>query len=159
MGRASGFQLRVTIQQGTSPLRVALSGDLDERADLGELVRQTAQRIVLDLGELGRINSIGVRRWVHALEPLTRRPLTKIVLARCSPAFVAQALMIPNMTEGARIESIFVSHWCEGCARGEDVLVEAADQLEELQACPTCRQAFEPDPSGPLIADLLRAHG
>jgi hypothetical protein len=159
MNRPSNAPLHISVQDGTSPLRIALSGDLDERADLGVLGAQTAPRLTFDLANLTRINSIGVRRWVHALEAMLAKPNVKIVLTRCSPAFVTQALMIANMVDGVRIESLFVSYWCDRCTRNEDVLIEAGQTVKLTLTCPTCRQPFEADPSLPLIADLLRAHG
>jgi hypothetical protein len=82
----------------------------------------------------------------------------QIVLSRCSPAFVAQALMIPNMTRGARVESVFVSYWCDPCERGDDVLLESVEQLKSQPTCATCRQPLDPDTSGSLISHLFRAH-
>src|SRR5262252_2586544 len=68
---------------------VKLSGVIDEDNELAELTDRIGQgTTVIDLGEIERINSCGVRDWVNWLSKIEKNG-AKPVLVECSPAIVA----------------------------------------------------------------------
>src|SRR4026208_1047301 len=68
---------------------VKLGGVIDEDNELGDLVDKIPSgTAVIDLGEIERINSCGVRDWVNWLSKLEANG-TRSVLVEGSPATVA----------------------------------------------------------------------
>ncbi|MCB9557832.1 MAG: hypothetical protein H6707_17100 [Deltaproteobacteria bacterium] len=94
-------------------LRVIIRGVIDEYADLRPLLSEIDAPPILELGEVRRINSLGVKIWVGFIEQLSQRYPTK--LARCSPAIVAQLNSVYNFRGTATIESVLAPFYCERC--------------------------------------------
>ncbi len=148
------FRFLVDDAASMSTRTIRLEGDLDERVDLGQLGKLAGARMRIDLSGVTRINSAGVHRWVLCLEILTKG--RQVELCRCSSAFVAQALMIPNMIAGARVESVFLDYWCEPCEQNEVVLVASVADLQTRPQCPRCHSVLEPDTAGSLVEFFFR---
>ena len=69
---------------------VKLAGVIDEDNELTSLTDKIpAGTAVIDLGEIERINSCGVRDWVNWLTKLEGQA-TKAVLVECSPALISR---------------------------------------------------------------------
>lgn len=89
-------------------------GVLDESA--APVLAQVTQaagaspQVILDLGGLRRINSLGVRSWVDFVGSLAGR---KLVFRRCSPAFVDQLNTVSDFRGEGTIESILAPYVCE----------------------------------------------
>ena len=135
-------------------VRVTLEGDLDERADFSELLKLDGRSVVLDLSKVGRINSAGCHRWVRFLEALAKRH-SDVRLARLSSSFVSQALMVPNTIAHARVESLFLSYWCERCGEERDVLSSSVEDLARPPKCEGCAQLLTPDAYASSISCLF----
>jgi anti-anti-sigma regulatory factor len=144
MKAKSSAQVRV----GNGYTFVKLRGTIDEDNQLSALRRELASEvIILDLGEIDRINSYGVRDWVNWLGEL-RAAGHKVALIRCSTAIVAQANMVTNFCAGAAIVSFFAPYYnpakdesCEKLLYVEDFLGAA-----ELKA-----PAFYDDATGTAL--------
>jgi len=65
---------------------VVFSGDLAGHTDFGALPAQLRGRVRFELAEVVRLNSFGIRNFVHFARSLAR--VDELVLARCSPAVV-----------------------------------------------------------------------
>ncbi len=104
---------------------VSLKGEIDENARLGELARRLDGKVVLDLADVRRINSAGVREWVNFIRELPK--VEEISLARCSPTITNQLNMIFNFRGKARVESFYAPYVCEHC----DVEVDRLVNVEE----------------------------
>jgi len=92
---------------------------------------------VIDLGEVERINSCGVRDWVNWLSKLrTTAP------ARCwssaRPRFVAQINLVNNFTGNGVVKSFYVPYFCPECDEEKVLLVEATDMGPPPHEPPTC---------------------
>src|SRR5262245_55168049 len=104
--------LEVRISELDGELLVELSGELDESAQLArQLLPRLRGRVRFDLGDLRRINSVGVRDWVELQEALGDR--AEVELDRCSSAIVAQMNMIYNFRGRARVRSFLAPYVCE----------------------------------------------
>ncbi|MBP6628719.1 MAG: hypothetical protein KA297_04765 [Kofleriaceae bacterium] len=131
------FQAAVNQREDVS--YVKLAGVIDEDNQLGELVDQIPSgTAVIDLGEIERINSCGVRDWVNWLSRLEGQR-TKVVLVECSPAIVAQINLVNNFTGSGVVKSFYVPYFCPECDEEKVLLVEATDMGPAPHEPPTCR--------------------
>src|SRR5689334_10118256 len=118
---------------------VKLGGVIDEDNELGELVEKIPTgTAVIDLGEIERINSCGVRDWVNWLSKLEYNG-TRSVLVECSPAIVAQINLVNNFTGNGVVKSFYVPYFCPECDEEKVLLVEATDMGPPPHEPPTCR--------------------
>jgi|HubBroStandDraft_6_1064221.scaffolds.fasta_scaffold113850_2 anti-anti-sigma regulatory factor len=128
-----------TVQQRGDVSFVKLGGVIDEDNELGELVDNIPQgTAVIDLGEIERINSCGVRDWVNWLSKLEANG-TRSVLVECSPAIVAQINLVNNFTGSGVVKSFYVPYFCPECDEEKVLLVEASDMGPPPHEPPTCR--------------------
>jgi anti-anti-sigma regulatory factor len=131
------FQATVNHQNDVS--YVKLAGVIDEDNELGDLVdRIPSGTAVIDLGEIERINSCGVRDWVNWLSRLEGNK-TRVVMVECSPAIVAQINLVNNFTGSGVVKSFFVPYFCPECDEEKVLLVEASDMGPPPHEPPTCR--------------------
>src|ERR1700760_3023474 len=114
-------------------------GVIDEDNELQELVEKIPHgTAVIDLGEIERINSCGVRDWVNWLSKLESNG-TRSVLVECSPAIVAQINLVNNFTGSGVVKSFYVPYFCPECDEEKVLLVEATDMGPPPHEPPTCR--------------------
>src|SRR6201990_413937 len=118
---------------------VKLGGVIDQDNGLGDLVDKIPTgTAVIDLGEIERINSCGVRDWVNWLSKLENNG-TRSVLVECSPAIVAQINLVNNFTGNGVVKSFYVPYFCPECDEEKVLLVEATDMGPPPHEPPTCR--------------------
>ncbi len=99
-----------TLQVGNGYTYLKLRGVLDEDNLLVNLLSQIQGRLLLiDMAELDRINSCGVRDWVNWLNQIQALGL-QVILLRCSPAVVAQANMVTNFAADSFIHSFYAPY-------------------------------------------------
>lgn len=128
-----------TVQHRGDVSYVKLGGVIDEDNELGELVDKIPTgTAVIDLGEIERINSCGVRDWVNWLSKLETNG-TRSVLVECSPAIVAQINLVNNFTGSGVVKSFYVPYFCPECDEEKVLLVEATDMGPPPHEPPTCR--------------------
>jgi eukaryotic-like serine/threonine-protein kinase len=130
--------------QGTAG-ELTLSGSIDETAGLHELLSQARDgRLVLDLGGITFINSLGVRDWIRFQSAATQQGIA-LELRRVAEVIVHQLNMIIATRGTAKVTSFFAPYACDACGREESLLVDAVasgPQLAQLQpppmTCPEC---------------------
>jgi anti-anti-sigma regulatory factor len=132
-------KFQASVQHRGDVSYVKLGGVIDEDNELGELVdRIPIGTAVIDLGDIERINSCGVRDWVNWLSKLESNG-TRSVLVECSPAIVAQINLVNNFTGSGVVKSFYVPYFCPECDEEKVLLVEAADMGPPPHEPPTCR--------------------
>jgi anti-anti-sigma regulatory factor len=134
----SKFQAAVTHRDDVT--WVKLSGVIDEDNDLGSLSEKIGSgTAVIDVSEIERINSCGVRDWVNWLGR-TEKNGASVVLVECSPAIVAQINLVNNFTGQGVVKSFYAPYFCPNCDIEKALLVETADVqgVRPFQA-PSCR--------------------
>ncbi len=104
-------------------VHVRLAGDITEESSFEPILRSDAPVVVLDLAEVRRINSAGVREWVNFVAELARRE-RKVTLERCSVAVVQQLNMVVNFRGNADVRSVFVPYCCGACGAERSELLE-----------------------------------
>ena len=122
-----------------------LAGSIDETSQLGELLASAQNgRLVLDLGGVQFINSLGVRDWIRMQTEATKQNLA-IDLLRVSEPIIHQFNMIIATRGNSHVASFYAPYACDACGREESLLVDAdahAASLAQLvpptQACPEC---------------------
>jgi hypothetical protein len=122
-----------------------LSGSIDEHAQLMELLaRAQGGRLVLDLGGITFINSLGVRDWIRMQASATQQHIA-IELRRVAEVLIHQLNMIIATRGTSKVTSFFAPYACDACGREESLLIDAvanAQGLSQLEAppmrCPEC---------------------
>lgn len=132
-------KFQASIQHRGDVSYIKLGGVIDEDNELNDLVDKIpAGTAVIDLGEIERINSCGVRDWVNWLSKLEANG-TRSVLVECSPAIVAQINLVNNFTGNGVVKSFYVPYFCPECDEEKVLLVEASDMGPPPHEPPTCR--------------------
>ncbi len=132
-------KFQATVQHRGEVSFVKLGGVIDEDNELADLVEKIpGGTAVIDLGEIERINSCGVRDWVNWLSKLEHNG-TRSVLVECSPAIVAQINLVNNFTGNGVVKSFYVPYFCPECDEEKVLLVEASDMGPPPHEPPTCR--------------------
>lgn len=132
-------KFQASVQHRGDVSYVKLGGVIDEDNELGDLVDKIPSgTAVIDLGEIERINSCGVRDWVNWLSKLEYHG-TRSVLVECSPAIVAQINLVNNFTGSGVVKSFYVPYFCPECDEEKVLLVEASDMGPPPHEPPTCR--------------------
>jgi anti-anti-sigma regulatory factor len=134
---------RLQIQPGEGQL--LLAGAIDETAGLMDLLgRAQGGRLVLDLGGVTFINSLGVRDWIRMQAAATQTGV-QIELRRVAEVIIHQLNMIIATRGTAHVTSFFAPYACDRCGREESLLIDAVahgKQLAQLQPppmkCPEC---------------------
>lgn len=134
---------RMQVTPGADAL--VLSGAIDEHSQLMELLGQArGGKLVLDLGGITFINSLGVRDWIRMQAAATQQGIA-IELRRVAEVLIHQLNMIIATRGTSKVTSFFAPFACDACGREESLLIDAvanAAQLAQLQppamTCPEC---------------------
>lgn len=115
---------------------LVLGGAIDESAGLVDLLeRARDRRLVLDLGGIAFINSLGVRDWIR-MQAVAQRSGITVELRRVAEPVIHQLNMIIATRGAARVISFYAPYACDGCGREDSVLIDAvahARGLAQLQ--------------------------
>ncbi len=111
---------------------VEFVGDIDERAEFAELRLRLRGQVVFHLGEVHRINSMGVRAWVSFIRDLPN--VSDLQLSHCSPTVVAHLNMVANFRGQASLRSFYAPYVCSGCGREEERLLDVKAQTITTRA-------------------------
>lgn len=126
-----------------------IGGAIDEAAALHEMVtRAQGNRLVLDLGAVTFINSLGVRDWIR-MQAAAQKAGLDVELRRVAEPLVHQLNMIIATRGNAAVTSFFAPYACDACGREESLLIDAvanAAGLVKLEpppmTCPECGAAM-----------------
>ena len=128
-----------------APGELALFGVIDEHARLLEVFPSEHRRLVLDLGKITFINSLGVRDWIRFLGRAAQDHV-RLELVRVSEPLVQQFNMIVATRTGASVRSFFAPFACDACGLEDSICIEVEPNLLALRAlqppqisCPTCQ--------------------
>lgn len=125
-----------TLQLGNGYTHLKLRGILDEDNVLTALLSQIQGRLLLvDLAEIERINSCGVRDWVNWLNQIQALGV-QVILLRCSPSAISQANMVANFAADAFIHSFYAPYVHPDTGEEQSVLLFTEDlrQMKPITA-------------------------
>jgi len=118
-----------TVLHGQNWTYIRLSGLIDEDNRLQDLAAEVrGQLLLIDLVDIERINSCGVRDWVHWLDTVTQG-VDETVLLDCAPSIVAQLNLVGNFAANASVLSIIAPYFCEACDLERSTVLEVSALL------------------------------
>jgi anti-anti-sigma regulatory factor len=132
-----------------------LSGGIDESFEGKKLAESlSAKALILELSEVKRISSFGIREWVDFVTTAGER-VGSLTLVDCSPKVVDQLNMVANFAGRGRIWSVLAPYRCDYCDADRRVLLVADRDAETIRRmrpadrpCATCGNVeyFDEDP-------------
>jgi anti-anti-sigma regulatory factor len=134
-------KFQASVQSREDVTYVKLSGVIDEDNELGTLADKLGGggTAVIDVSEIERINSCGVRDWVNWLGKAEKGG-AHIVMVECSPAIVAQINLVNNFTGNGVVKSFYAPYFCPNCDLEKVLLVETRDMHgQQPFKAPSCR--------------------
>lgn len=102
-----------------------LSGVIDESADLTPIA-QIREPIELNMRDIRRINSFGVRAWIDHIRQVPAD--VKLTFVECPPPVIDQCNMVGGFLAGGVLKSFYAPMVCEECD-------EQQNQLFETEVC------------------------
>jgi anti-anti-sigma regulatory factor len=131
-------------QTSDGTLHVTIAGKIDERFD-GTSVSQVAHgKVIIHLGAVRSISSLGVRAFEHFVHSLP----SEVVLIHVSPAIAQQIVMIPNLIGNhTHVESAKLPFVCPRCGaeKAHSVPFRVGAAAENAPACASCGAQMELD--------------
>ncbi|MBS1118284.1 MAG: hypothetical protein H6Q90_512 [Deltaproteobacteria bacterium] len=157
-----GGKLLAQIEPRDGGTWVALAGTVTEIADFTPLTKLRSP-LRLDLIGIERINSLGVRSWIHFVRDCELAGL-ELSFERCSPVMIQQLSMISNfMGTRSRVKSLFVPYLCPMCNAEQLSLLEVAPNgplmVPPTIPCPKCRATMHLDELEEMYTGLLDGQG
>jgi anti-anti-sigma regulatory factor len=133
-------KFQASVAQREDVTYVKLAGVIDEDNELNTLADKLGTgTAVIDVSEIERINSCGVRDWVNWLGKAEKGG-AKVVLVECSPAIVAQINLVNNFTGNGLVKSFYAPYFCPNCDLEKVLLVETRDMAgTQPFKAPSCR--------------------
>ena len=136
----------IQIDKKRSPdgtLHVTIVGKIDERFDGASVIHDAQGKVVMHLGGVRSISSLGVRAFEHFVHALPEG----VVLVHVSPAIASQLTMIPNLVGTATtVESAKLPFTCPACGaeKSHSVPFRARANVEHAPKC-ACGALMELD--------------
>ncbi|WNG36047.1 protein kinase [Archangium violaceum] len=127
---------------------VRIAGVIDETFPLTSSSPDLSGLIIVDLGQVERISSFGVRRWIEFASKLPPGGIALYVV-NAPPVMVDQLNMVEGFAGVSRVLSVLAPYTCRAC--GEDRL-----RLVDLQTeAPLIAEGRAPEHSCPVCAGKL----
>lgn len=151
--------LRWSVVRGAEGTELSLSGPIDELSDFDALFDAIppGQVVKIDLSQVHRISSVGVRVWITFMDKLKAHDLPAMLVG-CSVCIVRQMSMISQFRGHGVVRSVHAPYYCVRCNKEQLRLIDmSADITAQLRApvrCPTCDAELALDEEEGLYTDL-----
>jgi len=155
--------LHWSIVPGAERTAISLVGAIDEWADFDALFNEIPPRsaVSIDLSQIGRISSVGVRIWICFMDKLKLNEMP-VQLDGCSVVIVRQLNMILQFRGHSVVRSAYAPYYCARCNKEQlrliDLSADVGAQLRKPVPCPTCGAELELDEEEALYTEL-QMHG
>lgn len=127
---------KMTVADG-AVVEVKMSGWITEKADLDIEKIPAGRPVVIDVGDVRVINSLGCRDWMRFLSKLSKRT-PSVTIRRLSPMLAFHASTIRNFLGPAHVESVLSPWMCSRCEHYVEYLQDARAELPSSLPCPKC---------------------
>ena len=125
---------RVEVETSSQTLLICPIGPINEDVQFKsvlDLIGQLGEKInhvIVDLGKVISMNSVGVRTWILFLEQLQHRK-ENVIFTKVNEIFIEQASIVPNLLGkiGTPIRDFYVPYYCSLCETSERSLVPPED--------------------------------
>jgi hypothetical protein len=129
---------------------LTVAGSIDEASNFVRLLDHAQDgRLVLDLGGITFINSLGIREWIR-MQQAAERARLRLELLRVAEPIVHQLNIMPAARGVSIVTSFFAPYYCDNCDQDHAVLLDVrthGTQLARKQpppvTCPDCKRALE----------------
>ena len=149
--------LRIESKTANDVTILILHGSIDEHSELA-LPKSLGPKVVIDMADVDRINSVGINRWLPVIRELSSTRSVRAV--RLSYAASIQAANIIGLFGSAVIDSCLAPYYCAACGATPTVEVTrqeyAATRQPPKRTCPTCSKDLEFDELEEYLAFLER---
>ncbi len=140
------FTLEIAERDGVD--HVAITGIIDENADLAPLAALGERPVEVAMRGVRRINSFGVRAWIDAVRKIPQS--ARLQFVQCPPPVVDQCNMVAGFLGHGKLVSFFAPMVCTECDEQIDQLFLTSacrDNGGKLPAtpCPRCGRPMEVD--------------
>ena len=126
-----GTDMRHYETQWVDEKTLKISGIIDEYTDLIDTMASLPEEVWIDLSEISRVNSLGIREWARALATTT----AKIHYVGCPSLIIDQFNMIPQLFgNNAQVDSFELCFCCDHCEFEESITYEIKERNEEEKA-------------------------
>ncbi|MBF0442964.1 MAG: hypothetical protein HQK54_13740 [Oligoflexales bacterium] len=150
MTEISKLNFRI-VKTGDGWEEIFLSGPIDEQSldILTKLEEQAGPKVILNLQNIGNINSLGLRTWTGFARSFGEKREWRI--SRCSPDFTIKMAMVPQITGKALIISFHFPLYCPQCDCDKSILLSASDGQEAIaeqissRKCEKCESPLKPE--------------
>ena len=122
--------LGIDIHDDYGVMVVRLQGKMDEKFQGAQLGRKLAGVVLIDLAEVFRITSFGVREWLAMLK--AAKNVDEMYLVRCSDAIANQLATIRAFIGNATVGSFFAPYRCEHCGTSFNALLDSEYDQDAL---------------------------
>ncbi len=142
--------LNITTRDADKTQFMILDGFIDEKALL-PTIPPGVEELILDLGDVQRINSMGVRLWIDWLRAVKEtNPNLKLILDRCPRVFLGQAGIVMGLIpKNSEIRTICAPYFCERCDTEQTKLIElkilVEKKTQQAVLCATCNRPMAID--------------
>lgn len=122
--------LTAQFDKNSTPPVLVLTGTIDEDSRIKEIVvPASGPQLVLDLGGISHINSVGIRSWINWVKDISQG--RKLIFRRCPRVIVMQMNMVGDfLPPGSTVESFYVPYYCETCDEESEVLFTVGKEIE-----------------------------
>lgn len=133
------------------------SGVINEQFEGKKLASSLkAKTLVIDLANVHRISSFGIREWTAFIQ-VADRAADNVYLIGCTPKVMNQLNMVANFAGKAMVFSFYAPYRCDYCETNRSLLMNMDRDEEAIRKmkppevpCPTCGnpEYFDEDPAG-----------
>jgi anti-anti-sigma regulatory factor len=137
--------MTVTTTARDDGVAIRITGAMNEGTDFAQALAGANGHVVVDLSGVERVNSYGVREWIHFLRGLEAKA-KRVTLAGVSVVMVRQMNMIPEVRGTAEVTNVFAPYYCPRCEDERTVaLPEHAKSAPAHAPCPECQAQMDFD--------------
>lgn len=142
-------KLKIDSNKKNNKQTIKLSGLMNENSIFESVDFSDSNEIVLDLGGISLINSIGIRGWLKWCQSLPKDKSLHIVNAPKS--MIDQANMLSNFfPKHAQINSLELPYFCDNCEKSHSAFFELSPPLNvnavpSTSICPYCKKIAQLD--------------
>ena len=145
-GAASSQHLHIDKSVRDGVQLVSMRGRMTESFKGSLLGKELNGVVLIDLANVDRVTSYGVREWLHMLSESEART-DQMYLARCSESVTNQLSMIKAFAGNAQVLSFWAPYNCEHCGAMFNALVDCDHDHDEITRgvaptveCPRCKR-------------------
>jgi len=151
---AAGSKLKIAKIVEGDIMCLRFIGTIDEDFNGEEVADQAKGTLILDLGEVRRISSFGIREWVDFIR-VAEQKAHSIFFIECSPKIIDQFNMVANFGGSGKILSFYAPYRCDYCDDDRRRLVQVDESYELIKnmslpdvPCDSCGnpEYFDEDP-------------